>query len=199
MNHHLDPGAVADETRASAGWPPLSSAEVRELWAFIHGDIMVAGIREHLRSSLGLCPRHTWGYAIAEIELWVHGAGSRGGHQPFDVCVLYSDLLDHVATQLIAHHRFRSDLRPLVRPSAPCRVCQALTFTGTRNLPGFAGMNIQTLCLAPGLMEALNPREDESHGGTEEVPGGASGASDPARGGRSEGPGFSAWRGASGR
>ena len=25
-------------------------------------------------------------------------------------------------------------------------------------------------CLAPGLMEALNPREDESHGGTEEVP-----------------------------
>ena len=30
-------------------------------------------------------------------------------------------------------------------------------------------------CLAPGLMEALNPREDESHGGTEEVPGGAPG------------------------
>jgi len=26
-------------------------------------------------------------------------------------------------------------------------------------------------CLAPGLMEALIPRKDESHGGTEEVPG----------------------------
>lgn len=26
-------------------------------------------------------------------------------------------------------------------------------------------------CLVPGLMEALIPREDESHGGTEEVPG----------------------------
>jgi hypothetical protein len=26
-------------------------------------------------------------------------------------------------------------------------------------------------CSAPGLMEALNPREDESHGSTEEVPG----------------------------
>jgi len=26
-------------------------------------------------------------------------------------------------------------------------------------------------CLAPGLMEALIPREDESHGGTEEVSG----------------------------
>jgi transposase len=29
-------------------------------------------------------------------------------------------------------------------------------------------------CPVPGLMEALNPREDESHGGTEEVPRGAS-------------------------
>jgi len=34
-------------------------------------------------------------------------------------------------------------------------------------------------CLVPGLMEALNPREDESHGSTEEVSRGASGASDP--------------------
>lgn len=31
-------------------------------------------------------------------------------------------------------------------------------------------------CLVPGLMEALNPREDESHGSTEELPRGASGA-----------------------
>jgi putative transposase len=34
-------------------------------------------------------------------------------------------------------------------------------------------------CPAPGLMEALNPREDESHGGTEEVPRRAAGAGDP--------------------
>jgi len=53
--------------------------------------------------------------------------------------------------------------------------------------------------LAPGLMDALDPREDESHSGTEEVPGGASGASDPAHVGCSEGPGFSTWRGASDR
>jgi len=38
-------------------------------------------------------------------------------------------------------------------------------------------------CSAPGLMEALSPREDQSHGSTEEVPGGASGASGQARGG----------------
>src|SRR3954452_12371080 len=29
---------------------------------------------------------------------------------------------------------------------------------------------VAALCPAPGLMEALNPLEDESHGGTEEVP-----------------------------
>src|SRR5665648_1355 len=39
-------------------------------------------------------------------------------------------------------------------------------------------------CIVPGLMEALNPREDESHGSTEEVPGGASGAGGPDGGGR---------------
>jgi hypothetical protein len=39
-------------------------------------------------------------------------------------------------------------------------------------------------CRVPGLMEALIPRKDESHGGTEEVPRGASGAGDP-DGGRS--------------
>jgi hypothetical protein len=43
------------------------------------------------------------------------------------------------------------------------------------DLPGL----LTVLCLAPSLMEALNPREDESHGSTEEVPGRASGASDP--------------------
>jgi hypothetical protein len=42
----------------------------------------------------------------------------------------------------------------------------------------------RALCPAPGLMEALNPREDESHGGTEEVPRRAAGARDPAGGRR---------------
>ncbi len=35
---------------------PLTAAEVGELWEFVHGDIMVGGIRSELRSSLGLCP-----------------------------------------------------------------------------------------------------------------------------------------------
>ncbi len=47
---------------------PLSPAEIRELWAFIHGDIMVGGIRQQLPASLGLCPRQIRG---------VRGRGSR--------------------------------------------------------------------------------------------------------------------------
>ncbi|WIB34387.1 IS3 family transposase [Curtobacterium sp. MCSS17_005] len=54
-------------------------------------------------------------------------------------------------------------------------------------------------CSAPGLMEALNPREDESHGSTEEVPGGASGAGGEARGGRAPRPEHQTWRVASDR
>ena len=38
---------------------------------------------------------------------------------------------------------------------------------------------IDVNCPAPGLMEALDPGEDESHGGTEEVPRRAAGAGDP--------------------
>ena len=47
----------------------------------------------------------------------------------------------------------------------------------------------RTTGLVPGLMEASNPREDERHGSTEEVPGRASGASDPAGGRLAAGPG----------
>ncbi len=43
------------------------------------------------------------------------------------------------------------------------------------------GINRTRECPAPGLMEAFIPREDESHGSTEEVPGGASGAGDTTR------------------
>jgi hypothetical protein len=80
-----------------AGSLELSVEEVRQLWSFIHGDIMDGSARRLLGVSLGLCPRHAWAYAVVEVELWQAGAGARGGHQPFDVTVLYDDLLDHVA------------------------------------------------------------------------------------------------------
>lgn len=75
------------------GTDGLTVAEVGVLWSFLHGDIMIGGIRERIRAHWGLCPRHAWGHAIVEIELWETGAGLRGGHQPFDVVVLHEDLL----------------------------------------------------------------------------------------------------------
>jgi hypothetical protein len=140
-----DPDVQASCDLSSA---PLTPAEVRELWAFIHGDIMIGGIRQQLRASLGLCPRHTWGYAVVEIELWIHGAGSRGGHQPFDVCVLYADLLEHVAGRLQSRGRvFPAALSKTLARRGPCRVCNALTtdpHDATAQV-GFAGSNAVAL------------------------------------------------------
>lgn len=107
-----------------AGPLELSAEEVRQLWSFIHGDIMHGSIRRLLRASLGLCPRHAWAYAVVEIELWQAGAGSRGGHQPFDVSILYEDLLGHVSEGL---DRKRSLLHrhpdEVLVPVGPCRIC----------------------------------------------------------------------------
>ena len=36
----------------------LSPDEVRELWSFLHGDVMEPVIRAQLREALGLCSRH---------------------------------------------------------------------------------------------------------------------------------------------
>lgn len=127
----------------------LTPAEVRELWFFVHGDVMEGGIREQLRAAFGLCPRHTWAYAVVEIELWQFGSGPRGGHQPFDVCVLYEDLLSTVADRL-THHRIVLDPAPerKLRPTASCRVCDAVN--GPGNAPeltraGYAGSDTTTL------------------------------------------------------
>lgn len=136
---------------------PLTAAEVRELWAFLHGDIMVGGIRDHLRRSMGLCPRHTWGYAQVEIELWIHGRGDRGGHQPFDVCVLYGALLGDVVLRLRGRHApWTHDLRAIVAPTDTCRVCDVLRTAGTASpspglpardadVPGYGGFDMGRL------------------------------------------------------
>mgnify|MGYP000963968583 CR=1 FL=1 len=107
--------------------PPLRSAPLRSAnWEFIHGDIMVGGIRAGLRDALGLCPRHAWGYAIVEVELWVYGTGPRGGHQPFDVCVLYGDLLEHVAARLRRRRSSVASLPCTLERRGPCWICRQL-------------------------------------------------------------------------
>ena len=132
----------------------LSVEEVRQLWSFIHGDIMDGSMRRLLRSSLGLCPRHTWAYAVVEIELWQAGAGARGGHQPFDVTVLYEDLLDHVADGLARKtsllHRHPDDV---LLPVGPCRVCEDTASPDLSGLRmGYANSNTEALTVeANGL------------------------------------------------
>jgi len=125
----------------------LTAAEVAELWSFVHGDIMSTGIRAQLRESFGLCPRHTWGYAAVEIELWQQGAGSRGGHQPFDVGVLYADLLTDV-TQALEHHVGHSTrrIRGALTPRDTCRICRNLQSEHNPILNvGYAGSNSERL------------------------------------------------------
>ncbi len=148
----VDPRTLAEVSGPAPQLAPISRApmtpgEVRELWAFVHGDIMVGGIRSILRRSLGLCPRHAWGYAAVEIELWEHGAGARGGHQPFDLTILYKDLAAELAEKLTAHHApWHTDLRDVITPTQGCRICSDLHGTDQAHPPvGYAGMNIPAL------------------------------------------------------
>lgn len=141
MTRLNDPAAVQPALVDSE----LTAAEVVELWSFLHGDIMESGIREQLRAGLGPCPRHTWGYAVTEIELWQTGAGPRGGHQPFDVSVLYEDLLDHVAARLRRRTGpFRRDFRHVLIPRQRCPICSMINrrdLSGRDTVPiGYAGV-----------------------------------------------------------
>ncbi|WP_143588005.1 hypothetical protein [Tersicoccus phoenicis] len=99
----------------------LSVDEVRVLWSFIHGDIMNSQFRARLRAHHGPCERHAWAYAVTEIELWEQGAGRRGGHQPFDVAVLYTDLLEEMSTRLRRQRRRRRDR--ILRRDGTCLIC----------------------------------------------------------------------------
>jgi hypothetical protein len=153
-----DPRAAAPDPAAGlvpAGPFALEPEEVRQLWSFVHGDIMEPGLRRILRASLGLCPRHTWGYAVVEIELWHAGAGARAGHQPFDVTILYEDLLEHVAAGfdrpagLLHRHPER-----ILVPGAPCRICTEMAgpeHTGPRL--GYAGSDTAALTQEANTLE----------------------------------------------
>lgn len=125
----------------------LRPEEVGALWAFVHGDIMIGGIRQQLERALGLCPRHTWGYLVVEVELWLYGPEPRGGHIPFDVGVLYQDLLDDMITKISATHRTtRHGLKHALTPMDKCRVCADLSKPGETNTPvGYAGSNATEL------------------------------------------------------
>jgi hypothetical protein len=59
------------------------------------------------------------------VELWQTGAGRRGGHQPFDVTVLYEDLLGHVAAGLARPTTMvRRHPESILVPRGPCLICR---------------------------------------------------------------------------
>jgi hypothetical protein len=68
---------------------PFSEPEIRQIWSFLDGAIMDVGTRQHLWRSWGLCPRHAWCYAVAELEI-------RGG-RPFSTTILYEELVGRAA------------------------------------------------------------------------------------------------------
>lgn len=122
----------------------LYAEEVGALWAFLHGDIVIGDIRRRIREHWGLCSRHAWGHAVVEIELWEQGAGARHGHQPFDVGVLYADLLDGVSHQ--PGRSGHSHRRALERRGS-CYVCQQLTMSAeqAKHQIGYAGFDSSRL------------------------------------------------------
>ncbi|MBO0685036.1 MAG: hypothetical protein J2P45_17940 [Candidatus Dormibacteraeota bacterium] len=103
----------------AVGEPLFSVQEVRQLWAFLDGAIMAVDTRHRLWRSWGLCPRHAWGYAIAEIEL-------RGG-RPFSTTILYEDLVGR-ARRLLERTRLLpwSVVVTRFRPRGECSTCDFL-------------------------------------------------------------------------
>lgn len=99
----------------------LDTEEVRVLWDFVHGDIMDGRIRAKLYEHWGMCIRHAWGYALVEVELWQAGAGKRGGHQPFDVSILYAGLIEAMTGRLGKRHHRRWD--KVLRGAGTCVIC----------------------------------------------------------------------------
>jgi hypothetical protein len=129
----------------------LSVAEVRLLWSFLHGDIMIGETRQRLRKSWGLCPRHAWAHAVVEIELWQAGAGERAGHQPFDVGILYEDLLETIVHQLKRTHA-RSRVGVLTSRGT-CSICKDLHTQSIAGLDGgYAGSNSEALTAEANLL-----------------------------------------------
>jgi hypothetical protein len=142
----------------------LESDEVRELWSFVHGDIMMGGLRQQLLFYLGLCNRHTWGHAVVEIELWQYGPGNTGGHQPFDVAVLYTDLLSEVSRQLAKYHPSRRHhAEDVLGRHGTCRICSEIA-GDTTNVIGYAAQDTAPLVAEANRMTHTRTRIVESQG-----------------------------------
>jgi hypothetical protein len=115
---------LARDDLERVGQPRFALQEVRQLWTFLDGAIMAVDTRHRLWRGWGLCPRHAWGYTVAELEL-------RGG-RPFSTSVLYEDLIGRARRLL---ERTRMLPWPVVadrfRPRALCSTCDFLSIQPT--------------------------------------------------------------------
>jgi hypothetical protein len=94
-----------------------SFAETKQMWTFLDGAIMSADVRQHLWRSRGMCTRHTWLFAITEIQ-------RRG--RPFTVSVLSENLLCRAAVTASRPRWMRGSAAFLPRGS--CLTCDYLAF-----------------------------------------------------------------------
>jgi hypothetical protein len=137
---------------------PLTVDEVRLLWSFVHGDIMNSLTRRMLREHRGLCDRHSWGHAVVEIELWQARSGHSEGHQPFDVAVLYDDLLETMIGDLQAATAHPHRVRRTLTSQGHCLICHDLKGPELSGMAiGYANSN--SIALAEEANRLVHTRE----------------------------------------
>ncbi len=108
----------------------VTSAELRQLSAFLDGAIMDAGVRHQLWRGWGLCPRHSWAYVLIEIE--------RAGGRPFSATILLEDLLARAVHRVRVSPTARLVVRGL-RSRGSCVTCDYVAISGraaSRTEPG---------------------------------------------------------------
>jgi hypothetical protein len=111
----------------------FTTREVSQLWSFLDGAIMNVETRHHLWRTWGLCPRHSWGYAVLEVEL-------RGG-LPFSTTILYEDLIVRAARSLTRSLRLPwSVARRSLESRGECYTCD---YEGLAHGPGAPGAQDQ--------------------------------------------------------
>lgn len=100
----------------------LSGLEVKQLWWFLDGAIMSVESRQRLRTAWGFCPRHTWSFFCAEVELKGFPRGT---------LILYEDLLENAMAALDSR-RWASRLRG----NGDCATCNYVGPADPRRLEG---------------------------------------------------------------
>lgn len=129
FRHVNGPPAAADPYEPAARSElDLTCSEVKQIWWFLDGSINAVDVRHHLWRSWGFCPRHTWTFMIAAIEL-------RAGI-PFQPSILYEDLTRRAATACSGGRHPQAVMRAL-SARASCLTCD---FVGPAAVddPGFA-------------------------------------------------------------